>query len=76
MISPDLTLTQVQFEHGQAGVEVDQIHKQNNLQVIDAGVTTQLLKTGYYEFKADPAVAMVFKGKAAVEVKERQSTRS
>jgi hypothetical protein len=39
------------------------------LQVIDAGVATQLLKTGYYEFKTNPASAMVFEGKAAVEVK-------
>ena len=68
MISPDLTLTQVELEKGRAGIEVDQIHDQNNLQVIDAGVTTRLQKTGYYEFDANNPTAMVFKGKAAVEV--------
>src|SRR5579872_1214115 len=68
MISPDLTHTQVELEHGRAGVEVDEIHSQNNLDILDAGVTTQLLKNGFYEFNADQPAAMVFDGKAAVEV--------
>lgn len=68
MISPDLTMTQVQVEKGRAGVEVDEIHDQNNLQIVDAGVTTRLLKTGYYEFDANKPEVMVFKGKADVEV--------
>ena len=70
MISPDLTLTQVELEHGHAGVEVDQIFKQNDLQVIDAGVATQLVQNGYYEFDTNPATVKVFNGKAAVEVKD------
>src|SRR5437763_4240267 len=41
MVSPDLTLTRVELEKGRAGIEVDEIHDQNNLQVIDAGVTTR-----------------------------------
>lgn len=68
MISPDLTHTQVELEHGRAGVEVDEIYPQNNLDILDAGVTTQLVKNGYYEFNADQPTAMVFDGKAAVEV--------
>lgn len=68
MISPDLTLTQVQLEKGRAGVEVDEIHDQNDLQVIDGGVTTRLNKRGYYEFDADRPQAMVFKGEAHVQV--------
>jgi hypothetical protein len=66
MISPDLTLTQVEVEAGRAAIEVDEIHDQNNLQVIDAGITTRLEKKGYYEFDAGPEtpVAMVFKGEA------------
>ncbi len=67
MVSPDLTLTQVQLEKGRAGVEVDEIHDQNDLQVIDAGVTTRLNKRGYYEFDADRPEAMVFKGEAHVQ---------
>jgi hypothetical protein len=68
MISPDLTKTQVELEHGRAGIEVDEIYPQNNLDIVDAGVTTQLVKNGYYEFNADQPTAMVFDGKAAVEV--------
>jgi hypothetical protein len=68
MISPDLTLTQVQIDKGRAGVEVDEIHDQNNLQIIDGGVTTRLKKAGYYEFNAGKPEVMVFKGKADVEV--------
>jgi len=68
MISPNLTQTQVQVEKGRAAVEVDEIHDQNNLQIIDAGVTTRLQKTGYYQFDANKPEVMVFKGKADVEV--------
>ena len=73
IISPDLTLTPVQVEKGRAGVEVDEIHDQNNLQIIDAGVTTRLKKTGYYEFDANKPEVMVFKGKADVEVADGKS---
>lgn len=73
MVSPDLTLTQVELERGRVGVEVDQILPQNNLQIIDAGVSTQLVKDGYYEFNANPATAEVFEGKAAVEVRDGKS---
>jgi FecR protein len=68
MVSPDLTLTQVDLEKGRAAVEVDEIHNQNDLQVIDDGVTTRLDKTGYYEFNANQPQAMVFKGLARTEV--------
>jgi hypothetical protein len=67
MISPDLTFTQLDLERGRATVEVDEIHPQNNLQIVDASVPTQLLKTGLYEFNANDDVARVFSGKAAVE---------
>lgn len=66
MISPDLTLTQVQLEKGRAGVEVDEIQKENNLQILDGNVATRLEKTGYYEFDANRPEVMVFKGKADV----------
>ncbi len=72
LISPDLTLTQVQLEKGKAAVEVDEIHDANNLQIIDAGVTTRLDKTGYYEFNADQPEAMVFKGMAKAQVADGQ----
>ena len=68
MISPDLENTQVELERGRAGVEVDQIFPQNMVQIVDHGVATQLMKTGYYEFDANQPEAMVFDGRAEVEV--------
>ena len=68
MISPDLVQTQVQLDKGRVGVEVDEIHDENNLQIIDAGVNTRLLKNGYYEFSANNPEVEVFKGKAEVQV--------
>lgn len=68
MISPDITPTQVAVERGRASVEVDEIYQQNTLQIMDAGVTTQLVKTGYYEFDANQPEVQVFHGEAEVEV--------
>jgi hypothetical protein len=68
MISPDLAQTQVALETGRAGVEVDQIFPQNEVQIVDGGVTTQLIKPGYYEFNAAGPRVMVFNGRAEVEV--------
>jgi hypothetical protein len=70
MISPDLAMTQVELDKGRAGVEVDEIHDQNDLQVIDSGVTTRLNKRAYYEFDANHPEAMVFKGEAHVQVND------
>jgi len=70
MISPDIARTQVELERGRAGVEVDQIFPQNMVQIIDNGVTTQLMKKGYYEFSTNPPTAKVFDGQAEVEVTE------
>lgn len=72
MISPDLAMTQVELDKGRAGVEVDEIHDQNDLQVIDAEVTTRLNKRGYYEFDANHPEAMVFKGEAHVQVNDNK----
>ncbi len=68
MVAPDLTLTQVEVDRGRAGVEVDQIFPQNDVRIIDGGVETQLVKPGYYEFDANRPEAMVFHGRAEVEV--------
>jgi uncharacterized membrane protein YgcG len=68
MISPDLTLTQVELEHGKAGVEVDQIFQENNIEVVEGGVNTRLEKPGYYEFNADKGTVKTFNGEAAVEL--------
>jgi hypothetical protein len=65
MISPGLTSTQLALDKGRATVEVDEIHPQNNVQIVQGGVPTQILKTGLYEFNADKGTARVFDGKAA-----------
>jgi FecR protein len=64
MISPNLTSTQLALDKGRATVEVDEIHPQNDVQIIENGVPTQLLKTGLYEFNAGNGTASVFDGKA------------
>lgn len=66
MISPALTPTEVEVEHGLVAIEVDEIHNENRLLVSIGGVTTRLTKTGYYEFNADHPSVKVFKGEAEV----------
>jgi FecR protein len=66
MISPDLTKTTVELRRGRAMIEVDQIFKQNDVEVIVAGVSTQLLQPGLYAFDASRNTLSVFGGKAAV----------
>jgi hypothetical protein len=70
MVLPGLTLTQVELVRGRAGVEVDEVYPANDLEIIDGGVATRLMKTGYYEFSTNPANVMVFKGKAEVKTAE------
>jgi hypothetical protein len=66
MISPSLTYTEVGIEKGQAMVEVAEIHRENDLRVLEDGATTQLLKTGLYDFAANQGQIRVFDGKARV----------
>lgn len=68
MVSPDLIHTQIELVSGRAAVEVDELFKQNDLEVVDDAVTTQLVKPGFYEFSAVEPEVQVFEGKAAVEV--------
>lgn len=66
MISPDLTLTKVELLRGRAAVEVDRIMPENDIQVLNNGVSTRLINSGYYEFQDNPALLRVFSGKAQV----------
>jgi hypothetical protein len=50
MVSPELTYTEVELVRGHISLEVDELFAQNNLRISDAGVRTQILKPGYYEF--------------------------
>jgi hypothetical protein len=65
MVSPDLTDTVVNLQHGSASVEVDQIYPQNDIHILVDRVPVQLIKTGYYQFDANTGQVMVFSGKAA-----------
>ncbi len=67
MISPDIANTKVALLKGEIGVEVDQIHTQNDLQIVDNGVTTRLVKDGFYEFVTNRPAVLVFSGEAQVE---------
>lgn len=67
MISPDISNTRIELMKGEAGVEVDEIEPQNNLEIVVQGVTTRVLKRGFYEFTADPPKVLVFTGQAQVE---------
>jgi hypothetical protein len=73
MISPDITPTQVEVDRGRVALEVDELYPQNTLEVLDGGVTTQLLKPGFYEFNANQPAAFVFKGKAVVKEADGKS---
>jgi len=73
MLSPLMNETEVQLVSGKAAVEVDEIHNENDLQILDAGVVTRLQKTGYYEFDERHPEVMVFKGKADVELPDERN---
>ena len=54
------------LDKGQAMVEVTQIQRENNLEVIQDGASTRLLKLGLYDFDADNQTVRVFDGEAMV----------
>lgn len=72
MISPDITDTKIEVLKGEAGIEVDEIHPQNDLQIQVKGVNTRLEQRGFYEFIANPPKVLVFTGEAQVEINERE----
>lgn len=66
MLSPSITDTNVRLDHGEATVEVAEIHPQNDLQITEDNATTRLVKTGLYDFNADQGQVRVLKGQAEV----------
>ena len=63
MISPELTHTEVQLTRGRAEVEVDQLYKQNDIQIDEQGQAV-LGKDGLYAFNANDNTMLVFNGEA------------
>ena len=53
LISPSLIDTRVAVDKGEAMVEVAELHPENDIRVLEDGVSTQLVKTGLYDFDAD-----------------------
>lgn len=66
MVWPGLTNTNIRLTKGRATIEVDEIHKQNNLRIEDGNATTTLRKTGFYSFDANQGQVRVLKGEAFV----------
>jgi hypothetical protein len=74
MISSGLMNTQVAVNRGEAMLEVDQIYKENNLQISQPGADTRIEKNGLYNFNAEASQVRVFDGKALVSVNDRRTT--
>jgi hypothetical protein len=74
MVSSSLTNTQVAINQGEALVEVDEVHPQNDLRITEDGVRTRLIKTGLYDFDADHALVRVVDGKAVVSNNDHNVT--
>jgi hypothetical protein len=72
--SPALTNTRVAVLRGEAMVEVDELYKENNLQIQADGATATLVKKGVYGFTANPAKIEVFDGEAQVNTGDRHKT--
>ncbi len=66
MDSPSITDTRVAVLRGQAMVEADEIHDQNNIQIAEGPAVARLEKTGIYNFNANAGSVAVFDGKATV----------
>jgi len=73
MISPSLTKTVIEVAGGEAFVEAADLVKENDIEILDHGTTTRLLKPGLYKFIATgQPVAAVISGKAEVSVADRK----
>jgi hypothetical protein len=66
MDSPELTNTRVEVLQGEAMVEADILHNEDHVMIAERGATTELDKTGVYDFDADHSLVQVFDGKATV----------
>ncbi len=66
MISSGLTDTRMSVDQGEALVEVAEIHPENNLQIMENGKATELVKVGLYDFNQNLSVVRVLDGEAVV----------
>jgi hypothetical protein len=66
IVALGLTNTELQVVQGEAMVEAAELYPQNNLRVVESGVTTRIAKPGLYDFDAAQNQVRVFDGQAAV----------
>ena len=74
MISTNLTNTQVALNRGEAMLEVDELHKENDIRISQPGASTRVIKTGLYDFDATNQDVRVLEGKATVQANDRYTT--
>ena len=72
MISPGLTNTEIGVDEGEASIEVAEIHKQNDIRIDADGVTTELVKNGYYDFDVAHNLVRVLDGEVIVDENGKQ----
>jgi hypothetical protein len=71
LVSASITDTRIELLQGEAMVEAAQIEPANNLSILDAGYSTQIVKRGIYDFNADQPKVAVYDGEAAVSATGR-----
>lgn len=71
MVSPSLTDTKVKIASGEATVEVDEYHSEQNLMIAEVDSTSYLVHTGLYDFDPQQGLARVVKGQAVVVQNDR-----
>lgn len=71
MVSPSLINTKVDVTSGEATVEVDELHHQNNLMIGQDNSTSYLVHTGFYDFDPQQGYMRVLKGQAVVQRNDR-----
>ena len=74
MVSPNLTNTELALNQGEAMLEVDEIHSQNDIRITQPRATTRVLKTGLYNFDAANNTVRAFDGKASVQTNDHEVT--
>jgi hypothetical protein len=72
--SDSLTDTRVALLQGEAMVEVDQIYRENHLQIAEGSGTAILEKKGLYSFDANRSTLAVYDGEAKVVEGDRSAT--
>jgi hypothetical protein len=72
MMANGLTDTEFAVTQGHAMVEVDQIHSQNDLRIVEGNATAHIVKPGLYDFDLQQNAMRVFDGEAMVQEGDRQ----